>query len=50
MGGATQLLFGVLGNRWQDRDVSKFFNEHWKRPYPQETPEKANTIENACYW
>lgn len=51
MGGASQLLFGVLGQRWLDRkDINIYFNEHWKRPYPQETPETAQDVENACYW
>lgn len=51
MGGATQLLFGIIGNRWIDRpEVSKLFNEYWKRPYPYETPKDAVKIENACYW
>jgi hypothetical protein len=51
MGGATQLLFGVLGQRWMDRDdVNHYFNDSWKRPSPHETPEKAQIVENACYW
>lgn len=51
MGGATQLLFGVLGQRWMDRDdVNHYFNDAWKRPYPYETPEKAQLVENGCYW
>jgi hypothetical protein len=51
MGGATQIMFGVYGNRWQDiKEISKFFNDSWKRPYPHETPKQAATIEGACYW
>lgn len=51
IGGATQLLFGIIGNRWIDReDVNKFFNEHWKRPYQHEAPAQAGMVENACYW
>lgn len=51
MGGATQIMFGVYGNRWLDvKEISKFFNAHWKKPYPHETPKKAATIEGACYW
>lgn len=51
MGGATQLLFGIIGSRWLDReDVNKFFNQYWKRPYPHEAPAKAEMVENACYW
>lgn len=51
MGGATQILFGIRGNRWEKHPViSEFFNEYWKKPNPDETPRGANTIENACYW
>ena len=51
MGGASQLLFGILGQRWLDRtDINVYFNEYWKRPYPNETPETAQDVENACYW
>jgi hypothetical protein len=35
MGGATQLLFGIKGKRWDNyRLISNFFNEHWVRPSP----------------
>ncbi|MDR3681142.1 MAG: hypothetical protein P4L41_14340 [Flavipsychrobacter sp.] len=51
MGGATQIMFGVYGNRWLDvKEISKFFNDKWKKPYPHETPKQAATIEGACYW
>ncbi len=39
MGGATQVLFGIRGRRWDEHEViSKFYNEHWTRPRPSETP------------
>ncbi|MEI8278501.1 MAG: hypothetical protein WCG87_01990 [Bacteroidota bacterium] len=51
MGGASQLMFGILGKRWMDnKDINKYFNEHWKKPYPHETPDHAEAVENACYW
>lgn len=51
MGGATQILFGIKGNRWDDHPViSKLYNQHWVRPLPEETPEKAKAVEGACYW
>lgn len=52
LGGATQLLFGIKGKRWEDHDpvVSSFFNEYWVRPSKQESPENRNTIEGGCYW
>ena len=51
MGGATQILFGIRGNRWDNfPQFQKFFNEHWIRPSKDETPEKANLAESGCYW
>lgn len=51
MGGATQLLFGIKGKRWDDHPViRKLYNESWTRPAENETPAAAATIENGCYW
>jgi hypothetical protein len=53
MGGATQLLFGIKGRRWEDpkHDYGKrFFNEYWVRPLPHEIPEGSQTVEGGCYW
>lgn len=51
LGGATQLLFGIRGNRWENHPViSKLFNEHWVRPSDDEKPKSATSIENSCYW
>ena len=51
LGGATQILFGIKGNRWETHPViSKLFNEHWVRPNERETPSSASNIENSCYW
>jgi len=51
MGGATQLLFGIRGHRWDEHESYKpFFNEHWVRPLPEETPRSARKVEGACYW
>lgn len=47
LGGATQLLFGISGNRWEG---SPLFNEHWVRPDESERPKKAHEVEGACYW
>lgn len=50
-GGATQLLFGIKGGRWDDNPiVSKLYNESWVRPGETEKPKKANDIEGGCYW
>lgn len=51
MGGATQILFGIKGKRWDDHPViSKLYNEHWIRPGQQEQTVNFSQVENGCYW
>ena len=51
MGGATQILFGIKGKRWDKHPtISKFYNKHWVRPLPEETPSNRGIVENGCYW
>lgn len=53
LGGVTQLLFGIKGKRWEQFIVypySNLFNEYWVRPNQVETPEKAKSVEDGCYW
>ena len=51
MGGALQLLFGIKGARWDARpEVCRFYNEHWVRPLPEETPVQSEQVEEGCYW
>lgn len=51
LGGATQMLFGVYGNRWERQDkYSDIINSYWVKPSKEETPEAAKNVENACYW
>lgn len=65
LAGGTQLLFGILGNRWvkQYGDVLHYrpgidininyrplFNENWIYPLREDTPDNANIVEGACYW
>ncbi len=51
MGGATQLLFGIIGGRWEEyEEVKRLKNEYWVRPLKEETPRKAEKVEGACYW
>lgn len=53
MGGATQLLFGIIGNRWEVAYGGRYrslVNEAWIRPSDSERPEGAHRIENGCYW
>ena len=62
MGGATQLLFGIKGNRWEDPMYgvkewglpegfyTKMFNEYWIKPGKEGRPKNAEQVEGACYW
>ena len=51
MGGATQVLFGIKGQRWSTHSViSQFWNEAWTWPKVTETPGGASLIEGGCYW
>lgn len=53
MAGATQLLFGIKGKRWESYVVWPYmnlFNKHWVRPGEKEKPKNAQIVEGACYW
>ena len=54
LGGATQLLFGIKGKRWESDPafeyVQKFFNDSWVYPDEAERPQKAHIVEGGCYW
>lgn len=65
MAGGTQLLFGILGNRWvnQYKDVQEYrpgvyintnyrtlFNDNWVYPLDCDTPKGSEVVEDNCYW
>lgn len=53
LAGATQLLFGIRGKRWEEFIVWPYinlFNQHWVRPGNKEKPKNAEVVEGACYW
>ena len=51
MGGATQVLFGIRGNRWESiPKIAALMNENWIRPDSKETTRNSHQFENACYW
>lgn len=58
LGGVLQLLFGIKGKRWETDPgyindypyAATYYNEHWVRASFEETPTKANEVENGCYW
>ncbi|MCH5180114.1 MAG: hypothetical protein J1F32_02730 [Erysipelotrichales bacterium] len=48
-GGATSLLFGIIGSRWEKRDyVKNKINEFWIRPSSK--PKGYEKVEKGCYW
>lgn len=50
LGGATQILFGIMGKRWQSwPEYSKMVNDNWITEHKQ-VPKVANIIEGSCYW
>jgi hypothetical protein len=51
MGGATQILFGIKGTRWDTiPEINKYYNEFWTRPSEQETPKDYKIVEGGSYW
>ena len=51
LGGASQILFGIKGKRWDDLPaVNKFYNDYWVYPSIEETPKHKDRVENGCYW
>lgn len=62
LAGALQLLFGIIGNRWENPNYgvkewgipvgtySNLINEFWIRPGKEGRPVNANKVEGACYW
>lgn len=53
LGGATQLLFGIKGRRWEENYPSKIascFNDAWVYPLDSEKPKNGGTVEQGCYW
>lgn len=64
LGGATQLLFGITGNRWikeygmgdeyfsllPPNAYKNLQNEYWIKPSLSETPKTAKNVEGGCYW
>jgi hypothetical protein len=50
LGGATQLMFGVMGKRWSAwPEYSKLVNEYWITEHKNK-PAVSDIIEGGCYW
>ncbi|MGN1215927.1 MAG: hypothetical protein ACI4TJ_06750, partial [Candidatus Cryptobacteroides sp.] len=62
LGGALQLLFGIIGKRWEDPEYgvkewgipvgaySSLVNEYWVRPGDALRPVGSDKVEGGCYW
>ena len=57
LGGATQLLFGIRGGRWDawvgpDGTWNGYYanSEFWRHPMKSDVPDNAYMVEGGCYW
>jgi len=51
VGGALQLLFGIMGKRWeQNSQVLKISTSLWVKPPAKVAPRGFRLIENGTYW
>lgn len=51
MSGATQILFGIKGKRWDRHPfISNLYNDYWVRPALDETPLNKEKVEGGSYW
>lgn len=51
MAGATQLLFGIRGKRWDDHPIlSRLYNDAWVRPGQNEGIRNKDAVEGGSYW
>lgn len=50
--GATQLMFGIMGNRWKNNTafIDSMVNESWVSPCENEQVRNMKNVEGACYW
>lgn len=51
LGGPTQLLFGIKGKRWIEReDFNNILNDYFILPDIQDKPQNSTKVEGGCYW
>ena len=51
MGGATQILFGIKGKRWDDNPaINRFYNDSWIRADQRLKPDDDHNLDDGCYW
>lgn len=50
-GGALQMLFGIMGSRWDESAAYKeFVNKYWIRAPKTEKPSQTAKLDGSCYW
>lgn len=51
LGGATQILFGIIGARWKEQPAFRaLVNKAWQPPRESERPPGFDRVEKGCYW
>lgn len=54
LGGVTQLLFGIWGERWtqqqNNQNIRRYDKSAWITPLTEDIPAKAQSVEWGCYW
>jgi hypothetical protein len=51
LAGATQLVFGIRGARWDESGAYQdVIDASWVRPHESERPADAGLVEAGCYW
>ena len=57
IGGELQLIFGIIGKRYEDLNTvnsfivkRKMINKYWCRPNIKERPKNYKKVEDGCYW
>lgn len=50
LGGAQQILFGIMGNRWRDWSNYKALQNEFWIDNADNKPKWADKYENGCYW
>jgi len=51
VGGALQLYFGIIGNRWKEHDIIRtLVNNYWTAPLDIDKPKNSELCEGSCYW
>lgn len=50
MGGAMQLMFGIIGSRWEGTPIERMFGPGWVRPLAVEVPPEHKKVDKSSYW